>query len=91
MFLQKKTPKVIHEEMLEVYHNDCPSYDVVKHWCKQFRCGRLSIHDEPRSERPSTASNDDTVREVEKLILQDRRIKIKNIAGALGIGYVFSV
>jgi TusA-related sulfurtransferase len=87
LYLQKKTPKVVHEEMLEVYHNDCPSYDVVKHWCKQFRCGRLSIHDEPRSGRPSTACNDDTVREVEKLILQDRRIKVKNIAGELGIGY----
>lgn len=87
LYLQKKTPKVIHEEMLEVYHNDCPSYDVVKHWCKQFRCGRLSIHDEPRSGRPSTACNGDTVSKVEKLILQDRRIKVKNIAGELGIAY----
>jgi histone-lysine N-methyltransferase SETMAR len=85
LFLQKKTPTTIHEEMLAVYHNDCPSYDVVKHWCKQFKCGRLSIHDEPRSGRPSTSCTDDMIRKVEQIILKDRRVNVKNIVAELGI------
>ena len=85
LFLQKKTPTTIHEEMLAVYHNDCPSYDVVKHWCKQFKCGRLSIHDEPRSGRPSTSSADNMIRKVEQIILKDRRVTVKNIVAELGI------
>ena len=91
--LQQKKPKTIHEEMLAVYNNDCPSYDVVKHWCKQFKCGRLSIHDEPRSGRPSTSSGDEMIQEVEKMILEDRRVKVKNIAAELGIsqGSVFNI
>ena len=93
LFLQKKTPKTIHEEMLDVYHNDCLSYDVVKHWCKQFKCGRLSIHDESRSGRPSTSCCDDVVHKVEEMILLDRRVRVKNIAAELGIsqGSVFDI
>jgi histone-lysine N-methyltransferase SETMAR len=93
LFLQRKTPKTIHEEMLAVYHDGCPSYDVVKHWCRQFKCGRLSIHDEPRSGRPSTSCDDDMIQKVEKMILEDRRIKVKNIAAELGIsqGSVFDI
>jgi hypothetical protein len=79
--------------MLAVYNNDCPSYDVVKHWCKQFKCGRLSIHDDPRSGRPSASCNDDMIHKVEKMILEDRRVKVKNIAAELGIsqGSVFDI
>ena len=79
--------------MLAVYHNDCPSYDVVKHWCKQFKCGRMSIHDEPRSGRPSTSCDDDPIHKVEQMILEDRRVKVKNIAVELGInqGSVFDI
>ena len=93
LFLQKKTPKNIHEEMFAVYHNDCPSYEVVKHWCRQFKCGRLSIHDEPRSGRPSTSCEHDMIQKVEKIILEDRRVKVKNIAAELGIsqGSVFNI
>ena len=92
LFLQKKAPKTIPEEMLGVYQNHCPSYHVVKHWCKQFKCGRLSIHDEPRSGRPSTSCCND-IHKVEEMILEDRRVKVKNIATELGIsqGSVFDI
>lgn len=85
LFLQKKTPSEIHQEMLAVYKEECPSYDVVKHWCKQFKCGRVSVLDEPRSGRPSTSHTEDMVKEVENLIQQDRRISITQIVNVVGI------
>ena len=79
--------------MFVVYDYDCPSYEVVKHWCRQFKCGRLSIHDEPRSGRPSTSCEHDMIQKVEKIILEDRRVNFTNIAAELGIsqGSVFNI
>ena len=93
LFLQKKSPTQIHEEMLAVYNNDCPSYDVIKHWGKEFRCGRLSVHDEARSGRPSTSTCPDIVQQIEKLIMEDRRVTISSIVESIKIsrGSVYSI
>ena len=87
LHLQRKTPQQIHEEMSAVYGSDAPSYDVVKHWRRQFKSGRISIYDEPRSGRPTTAKNEDTIGKIEKMVNDDRRICIKTIAKNLGISH----
>src|SRR5215469_17284062 len=84
-FLQKKGPSVIHQEMLAVYKEACPCYSVIKHWCRQFSCGRLSIYDEPRGGRPSTSTDDNNIRRIEKLIMENRRISIGKIAAEVGV------
>ena len=84
LFLQGKTASNVHEEMRAVYKDDCPSYDVVKHWCRQFRCGRLSVQDEPRCGRPSVIECEDISKKIELLILEDRRITISNIVATTG-------
>ena len=88
MFLQKKTPKNIHEDMFAVYHNDFPSYEVVKHWCRQFKYGCLSIHDEARSGRPSTSCEHDMIQKVEKIIVElgISRGSVFNIMKSIGKG-----
>lgn len=87
LFLQEKSPSAIHAEMLGVYKDACPSYAIVKHWCKQFRYGRMSVQDEQRSGRPSTSREEDTIRQVEVLIMEDRRITIDKIVKKLGISH----
>uniref|UniRef100_UPI00358DDAE3 zinc finger CCCH domain-containing protein 10 isoform X2 n=1 Tax=Myxine glutinosa TaxID=7769 RepID=UPI00358DDAE3 len=87
LHLQGKMPQKIHDEMFAVYAGVTPSYDVVKHWCRQFKCGRLSIYDEPRSGRPASAHNEETVEKVEKMVLQDRRICIDKIVQTVGISH----
>ena len=40
------------ERMLAVYGDNAPSEYQVKYWSKQFKWGRKSIEDDPRSGRP---------------------------------------
>jgi len=87
LFLQGKARKAIRDEMFLVYQDNCPSYDVVKHWCKQFKCGRLSIQDGERDGRPSTARNDDIIKKVQDLILNNRRVTINDIVNETGVSH----
>lgn len=86
-FLTKEgnSPKIIHERMTAVYGENCPSYFQVKFWSKQFKWGRESIRDDPKSGRPAEARSEDNIKKVEEMVLQDRRIKVSIIAHTLGI------
>lgn len=85
MFLQKKTPKKIHECMMQTLGVKCPSYSTVKKWCANFQRGDFETQDAARSGRPSTVSSPEIVDHVHDLILADRRISAKRIAETLHI------
>ncbi|XP_014774282.1 uncharacterized protein LOC106871999 [Octopus bimaculoides] len=61
--------------MKEVYGNDVPSYNDVKHWLRQFSCAWTLVETAPIPGRPRSALNDDTTHKVEAAILEDRRIR----------------
>ena len=63
------------------------SYDVVKHWCRQFNLSRLSIYDEPRSGRPASAQNEEMVAKVEEMVFKDSCVCIDTIGKTLGISH----
>ena len=46
-------PQQIHNRMIVVYGENAPSYATVKRWAAEFRRGRTSLEDDPRSGRPS--------------------------------------
>ena len=86
-FLVKEgtAPKEIHERLVKVYGDASPSYATVKNWAAEFKRGRVSLEDDPRSGRTSTSTSDEKVEAVEKLVLEDRRIKVAEIAQEVGI------
>lgn len=86
-FLSKEgnTPTQIRERMLKVFGDSSPSEFVIKFWSKQFKHGRESLEDDPRSGRPISAVTADNVEKVKNLILADRRIKQWEIARDVGI------
>jgi histone-lysine N-methyltransferase SETMAR len=94
-FLVKEgiTPKIIHDRLQAVYEDRAPSYYIVKFWANQFKWGRQSLEDDPRSGRPSTATDPEMCRKVEEFVLTDRRIKVSQIATEMGIshGSVFEI
>jgi len=88
-FLTKegKGAKEIHDRMVAVYSEAAPSYSTVTRWNKEFRHGRESLDDDPRSGRPSTATSDDVVARVEGMILENRRVKVEEIATEVGVSH----
>ncbi|XP_026737518.1 protein GVQW3-like [Trichoplusia ni] len=82
---QGKTPQIIMEEMSSVYGDLCPGKTMIYKWHSLFKQGRDSIEDDPRSGRPIEATSSDNVEKVEKLVLEDARLKKKQIAEMTGV------
>ncbi|UYV64621.1 hypothetical protein LAZ67_3001351 [Cordylochernes scorpioides] len=57
----------------------------VYRWYKMFSEGREDVNDEERPGRPSTSTTDEKIKEVEKMILANRRITVREVAEDLNI------
>ncbi|UYV81581.1 hypothetical protein LAZ67_20001589 [Cordylochernes scorpioides] len=57
----------------------------VYRWYKMFSEGREDVNDEELAGRPSTSTTDEKINEVEKMILANRRITVREIAENLNI------
>ncbi|CAF5026134.1 unnamed protein product [Rotaria sp. Silwood1] len=71
--------------MVAVYGDYVPSRTTVFEWIRRFKDGQLNVEDGPKCGRPITTTDDQTIKAVECLIIEDRRITIQQIADALGI------
>ncbi|UYV78760.1 hypothetical protein LAZ67_16002673 [Cordylochernes scorpioides] len=56
-------------------------------WCRKLSSkeGREDVNDEERAGRPSTSTTDEKINEVEKMILANRRITVREVAEDLNI------
>ena len=54
---------------------------------KAFSESAEVVENLPHSSRPSTSVNDDNIEKVEKIVLENRRVGIKEVAQALKISY----
>ena len=88
-YLQQKnmSPKAIHEDMVATLGGHAPSYATVKKWAKEFKLGRESTEDAPRSGRPKTASTDENINAIHDLVMSDRRITVRKIAEECRLNY----
>ncbi|UYV64764.1 hypothetical protein LAZ67_3001906 [Cordylochernes scorpioides] len=57
----------------------------VYRWYKMFSEGQEDVNDEERAGRPSTSTTDEKFNEVEKMILANRRIAVREVAEDLNI------
>ncbi|UYV67014.1 hypothetical protein LAZ67_4003661 [Cordylochernes scorpioides] len=57
----------------------------VYRWYKMFSEGREDVNDEERAGRQSTSTTDEKINEVEKIILANRRITVREVAEDLNI------
>ena len=65
------TPKDIHKDFMKTLGNESPSYSAVKKLAAEFKWGRESIDDDPRSGRPKDATTDENIEIVHNLIMCD--------------------
>ena len=85
--LEKVKPSEIHPRMVKIYQDKSPSYSTVKKWSAEFRKGRKSLGDNPRCGRPSTSIKAENIAAVEKIVMDDRRVTVRQIVNILGISY----
>ncbi|TND00015.1 MAG: mariner transposase [Bacteroidetes bacterium] len=64
---------------------DAPSKTTICRWYNEFKRGRKSCEDDPRSGRPSTSVTDENIDAVRELVKDNRRITYKEIKATLGI------
>lgn len=84
-FLRKKNVKETKEKLDKYYGDSAPSISMIKKWFTDFRCGRTSTDDIKRSGRPKEAVTPEIVDKIHELVLNDRRMKIREIAKDTGI------
>lgn len=82
---QGKSAQTIFQELLAVYADSAPGKTMVYKWHGLFKQGRESIEDDSRSGRPIEATTPEIIAKVEKLILEDARLKKKQLAAMVGV------
>jgi len=79
------TQNEIHSKFIKVYGDSSPSFSTIKKWAAEFKRGRTSLEDDPREGRPNSATTPEIIEQVHDMLLDDRRMKVCEIAETIGI------
>ena len=94
-FLTKEGAKAkdIHLRMADVYGDSSPKYSTVAKWSAEFKRGRDSLEDDPRPGCPADVISQEMIDRVERLVLNNRRIKVAELVSECGIsnGSVYTI
>ena len=63
------------QALMEVYGKECMSRTRVFEWHKKFHERRTEVEDDERSRRPTISKTTTNIREIEKVVREDRRLK----------------
>jgi len=75
----------IHTKMVSVLKESAPSFPTVHRWVLEFKRGRTSVEDEPRSGRPKTATTPEIIEQVHNIVSEDPSLTKREIANTIGI------
>jgi transposase len=78
-------PNEIHSKFIKVYGDSSPSFSTIKKWAAKFKHGRTSLEDDPHEGHPKSATPPEIIQQVHDMVLDDRRIKVRETAETLGI------
>ncbi|KAG5336736.1 SETMR methyltransferase, partial [Acromyrmex heyeri] len=82
------TPKEIKAELDNVHSTSAPAFATVYNWVNEFKHGRTSTCDAPRSgRRPIEAATPEIIDKVHDIVLTDRRVKARELVEATGISH----
>ena len=59
--------------MVSTLGDDAPALSTVKKWAAEFKRGRESLEDDPRSGRSSTATTQENIDRIHQIVMNDRR------------------
>jgi len=78
--LRGKTPTEIYSSLMEVCGVETVDRSTISRWAQRFREGGLSIKSDPKSGRPRTSTDDESVERVLQILEEDRRMTLEEIA-----------
>ena len=85
------TPTEIHSKFIKVY-GDCSSlFSTIKKWAAEFKRGRTGLEDDPREGRPKSVTTPEIIEQVHDMVLDDRRMKVRENAETVGICIAFAL
>jgi len=79
------TPNEIHSKFRKVYGHSSHSFPTIKKWAAEFKRGRTSLEDDQREGRLKSAPPPEIIEQVHDMVLDDRRMKVREIAETIGI------
>jgi histone-lysine N-methyltransferase SETMAR len=83
--LKGLSPTNIKAELDSTLGESAPSFTTPKYWAAEFKRGRTSCQDQHRSGRPIELTTPEMVKKMHKMVLDDRRLKVREIADMVGI------
>jgi len=79
------TPNEIHSKFIKVYGDSSLSFLTIKEWAVEFKRGHTSHEDDPREGCPKSATIPESTEQVHDVVLDDWRMKVREIAETIGI------
>ena len=75
----------VYEMLTKAYGESAMRKTRVYKWYKRFQDGREDVEDEERPGCPSTSTTDENVEKVKEMVMNGRRITIREVADDVGI------
>jgi histone-lysine N-methyltransferase SETMAR len=72
-------------KFIKVYGDYSPSFSTIKKLAAEFKRGRTSLEGDPREGRPKNATTPEIIEQVHDMVLDDRWMKVREIAETIGI------
>jgi transposase len=79
------TPNQIHSKFIKVYGDASSLFSTIIKWAAKFKHGRTSLEDDPCEGRPEGATPPEIIEQVHDVVLDDWRMKVREIAETIGI------
>jgi DNA-binding Xre family transcriptional regulator len=79
------TTNEINSKFIQIYGDSSPPFSIIKKWAAEFKRCHTSLEDDPREGRPKSARTPEFIEQVHDMVLDDRRMKVREIAETIGI------
>jgi len=85
LHLRGMKPIEIHQQLSETCNDGFMDVKNVRSWARQFTEGRTSCENKPKEPPPRTSRSEDMIARVEQMVMEDRRLTVRQIAANAGI------
>jgi transposase len=79
------TPNQIRSKFIKVYGDSSSLFSTIKKWAAEFKRGRTSLEDDLCEGRPKSVTTPEIIEQVYDMVLDERRMKVREFAEIIGI------